>query len=244
LNSKSVLITGAARRLGSVIARTLHAEGYNVIVHYRHSVNEARSLCDALDRVRGNCARAVRADLVDVRSVERLVSEAAACWEGLDALINNASAFYPTRVGETTEQHWDDLLASNLKAPFFLAQAAAPWLRRRAGCIVNIVDIHAERPLKGYPVYSVSKAGLAALTAALAKELAPDVRVNGVSPGAILWPERAMSAAKKAEIVEQIPLQRIGRPEDIGRAVLFLLRDAPYVTGQVLSVDGGRSLFS
>ncbi len=244
MNIKSVLITGAARRLGSVIARTLHTSGYNVIVHYRRSADAARSLCEDLNRTRADSARIIQGDLAHIARLDQLVIEAAMSWGGLDALINNASAFYPTPLGATTEQQWDDLIASNLKAPFFLAQAAAPWLRTRAGSIVNIVDIHAERPLKGFPVYSISKAGLAALTGALAKELAPHVRVNGVSPGAILWPERGLSEARKAEILERIPLQRAGQPEDIARAALFLLRDAPYVTGQVLSVDGGRSLFS
>jgi len=244
MNSKTALITGAGRRIGAQIARSLHAAGYNVALHHLRSGAEAQDLADELNRVRGDSARLIQADLLRSEQLAPLVEQAAGFWGGLDVLVNNASRFYPTPLGGITESQWDDLLGSNLKAPFFLCQAAAPHLRTRGGIIVNIVDIHAERGLENYPVYSIAKAGLAAMTRFLAKELGPEIRVNGVAPGAILWPEQPMDEARQAEILSRVPLRRIGDPEDIARAVLFFVQDAPYVTGQILAVDGGRSLFS
>lgn len=197
-----------------------------------------------LNRLRVSSALVCQADLLDLSALVKLANAAAGAWGRLDVLVNNASSFYPTPLEEVTEGQWEELLGSNLKAPFFLCQAAAPFLRARRGSVVNLIDIHAERGLKGYPVYSIAKAGLVAMTRSLAKELAPDVRVNGVAPGAVLWPEHGVDAVKQAEILSRIPLQRTGEPEDVARAALFLALEAPYVTGQILSVDGGRSLFS
>lgn len=244
MNSNTALITGAARRIGAEIARSLHGAGYNIALHHLRSQGEAQALADELNRARADSARLVQADLRRSEQLAPLVERSAGFWGGLDVLVNNASRFYPTPLGEVTETQWDELLEGNLKAPFFLCQAAAPHLRTRGGCIVNIVDIHAERGLEGYPVYSITKAGLAAMTRFLARELGPDIRVNGVAPGAILWPEQPMDEARQAEILSRVPLRRIGDPGDIARAVLFFVRDAPYVTGQILAVDGGRSLFS
>jgi pteridine reductase len=244
MNSKTALITGAGRRIGVRVARFLHAAGYNVVLHHLRSQGEAQGLADELNRARADSARLVQADLLNSEQLTALVERAAGLWGGLDVLVNNASRFYPTPLGHVTEMQWEDLVGSNLKAPFFLCQAAAPLLRARRGSIVNMVDVHAERGLEDYPVYSIAKAGLAAATRFLAKEMAPEIRVNGVAPGAILWPERPMEDAQQAEILSRIPLQRIGDPDDIARAVLFFVRDAPYVTGQILAVDGGRSLFS
>lgn len=237
------LITGAARRIGAGISRTLHDRGWNVVLHYRASGAEADALCARLNAARPDSARTVAADLRDISRFSGLVHEAVSAWGRLDALINNASAFYPTPVAETTPAQWDDLIDSNLKAPYFLSQAAQPSLEASGGCIVNIVDVHAERPLRAYPVYSVSKAGLAMMTRALARDLGPRIRVNGVSPGAILWPEHGIDEDMQATILARTALKRPGTPEDIARTVLFLLQDAPYITGQIIAVDGGRSLY-
>ncbi len=236
------LVTGAAHRVGAAIVRHLHATGYRVLIHYRRSAAPAQALAEELEGLRPGSARTLAAELLDTAALPGLVERARAAWGRLDALVNNASVFYPTPLGAIEERHWEELLGTNLKAPLFLAQAAAPELRRRRGAIVNIVDIHAERPLKGHPVYSVAKAGLAMLTRSLARELGPEVRVNGVAPGAILWPEQGLDEAQRREIVARTALKRRGEPADVARAVLFLLRDAPYVTGQILAVDGGRSL--
>jgi len=244
MNTKTALITGAARRIGAGTARSLHAAGYNLALHYLSSVAEAQVLADDLNQLRNNSAQLVQADLRRTEKLAPMIEQVAGIWGRLDVLINNASSFYPTPMGTATEQHWDELLGSNLKAAFFLSQAAVPYLCERGGSIVNIVDIHAERGLKNYPVYSIAKAGLAAMTRALAKELGPEIRVNGVAPGAILWPEHDMDGAKQAEILARIPLRRKGEPGDVARAVLFLVENAPYVTGQILAVDGGRSLFN
>lgn len=242
LDGKVVLITGAARRIGASIGRRLHAEGANVVIHYRGSAAEAIALCEELNAARDNSAMSIQADLGDIEVLSRLVADVLR-WHGrLDALVNNASSFYPTPMGEISLADWEDLLGPNLKAPLFLAQAALEALRESGGAIVNIVDIHAQRPLKDHAVYGAAKAGLAMLTRALAKDLAPDVRVNGVSPGAILWPENDVSAASKDAILRQIPAGRIGEPEDIASCVLYLIRDAGYVTGQIIAVDGGRSI--
>ena len=236
------LVTGAARRVGAEIATQLHAAGANVGIHYRSSGEDATRLVAHLNGLRPNSAAAFEADLLDTASLPGLIAAVVDWGGGLDILVNNASTFYPTPLGEITEADWDDLVGSNFKAPLFLSQAAAPSLRERRGSIVNIVDIHAQRPLRDHLVYGPAKAGLAMVTRALAKELAPEVRVNGVSPGAILWPEGDMSETAKASILEQVPLARPGDPADIAGCVLYLVRDASYVTGQILAVDGGRSI--
>lgn len=244
LQGKVVLITGAAHRIGATTARMLHGAGANIVLHYRQSKGGAETLQAELNGHRANSVVLVQGDLLDIPRLEGIVREADAAWGRLDVLINNASTFYPTPVGTITPQHWDDLLGSNLKAPLFLSQAAAPFLKQSRGCIVNIVDIHAERPLREYPVYSIAKAGLVMLTKSLACELGPEVRVNAIAPGAILWPENEMDEATKARIIDRTFLKRQGSPEDIARAALFLIRDADYTSGQILNVDGGRSLNS
>lgn len=238
-----VLITGAARRVGAEIARTLHAAGANLLLHYRSSAPEAEALAAELNALRPKSALALRRDLRDTAGLTDLVAEAVAHFGRLDALVNNASSFFHTPVGAIDEAAWEDLVGSNLKGPLFLAQAAAPYLAETGGCIVNITDIHAERPLKGYPVYSIAKAGLLGLTRALALELAPRVRVNAVAPGAIEWPESEdhFPPAEQRAIIDHTLLKRTGTPADIARTVKFLIFDAPYVTGQVINVDGGRT---
>jgi pteridine reductase len=240
---KNILITGAAKRIGAACARLLHSEGGNIVLHYRSSKDDALLLCNELNQKRPDSAKMIQADLLNMHELEAVAREAAWAWGGIDVLINNASAFYPTAVNDVSEWQWDELLGSNLKAPFFLAKSLAETLTDNKGCIVNIVDIHAERGLKGYPVYSIAKAGLAAMTRVLAKELGPVVRVNAVSPGAILWPESELSEQDKVEILQRIILKRRGEPLDIAKAVLFLIKDADYMTGQILTVDGGRTLF-
>jgi pteridine reductase len=242
LAGKSALVTGAARRVGAAIARELHAQGANVVIHHRASAGEARALAAALNGMRSGSAALAQAELRDTAALAGLIDHAVQAFGRLDILVNNASAFYPTPVGEITEAQWDDLVGSNLKAPLFLSQAAAQELRRTQGLIVNIVDIHALRPLKRHTVYSMTKAGLAMLTRALARELGPEIRVNGVAPGPVLWPEDEIEPALKEEIVARTALKRAGSPEDVARAVAFFAKDAPYVTGQILAVDGGRSI--
>ena len=242
LNGKVVLVTGAARRIGAAIVTRLHENGARVAIHYRRSANEADSLATRLNNERADSAATFAADLLDMKQLPQLIS-GVVDWAGrLDCLVNNASTFYPTAVGSITEAQWDDLVGSNLKAPLFLTQAAIPHLRQNGGTIVNIVDIHAQRPLRNHAVYGPAKAGLAMLTRSLAKDLAPDIRVNGVSPGAILWPEDGMSDAAQQTILRQVPLQRPGDPDDVAGCVLYLMRDATYVTGQIIVVDGGRSI--
>jgi len=242
LNNKVALVTGAARRIGAAIVTRLHAEGANVAIHYRGSADDATALAAKLNAMRPNSAATFQADLLETAKLPDLV-EAVRDWrQRLDILVNNASSFYPTPLGEITEANWNDLVGSNLKVPLFLSQAALPHLRRARGSIVNIVDIHATRPLREHPVYGPAKAGLAMLTRSLAKDLAPEIRVNGVSPGAILWPEGGMKATVKQAILDQIPLGQPGSPDDIAGCVLYLVRDATYVTGQVIAVDGGRSI--
>jgi pteridine reductase len=242
LRDHVVLITGGARRVGAEIVRALHADGARVLVHHRASSTEARALADELNAIRSGSVSIESAELLDPAAPARLVAAAVRGFGGLDVLINNASTFFPTRIGDITSEHWDDLMGSNLKAPLFLSQAAAPHLRERRGLIINIVDIHALRPLKGHAVYSVAKAGLAMLTRSLARELGPEVRVNGIAPGPVLWPERPMDAALQQEIIGKTALKRHGTPQDIARTALFLVKDAPYVTGQIIAVDGGRSI--
>jgi pteridine reductase len=243
LDGRWALVTGAAKRIGAVIARTLHAAGANVAIHYNRSATEADELAAELNRSRAKSAFTIGADLLDIAAVERMAAQVLErTGNRLDVLVNNASNFYPTPIGTITLEQWDDLFGSNLKAPLFLSQALVPALRAARGVIVNIVDVHSQRPLRDHPVYGPAKAGLAMLTRSLAKDLGPDVRVNGVSPGAILWPDEGMSDALRAAIIKQTALKRAGTPEDIAAAVLFLVRDAPYVTGQIIAVDGGRSV--
>lgn len=242
LSGKAALVTGAAKRIGATIARTLHAHGADVAIHYRGSAREADALADALNAEREGSAATFGADLADLADVGKLAGDVLAWRSRLDILVNNASSFYPTPFGEITSAQWDDLVGTNLKAPLFLSQALLPGLRAANGAIVNIVDIHAQRPLRDHPVYGPAKAGLAMLTRSLAKDLAPAIRVNGVSPGAILWPENGMGDDTRQAILRQVPLGRPGEPGDIAAAVLFLVRDASYVTGQIIAVDGGRSI--
>jgi pteridine reductase len=239
-----VLITGAARRIGAEIARTLHEVGMNIALHYNASEDEAIQLCEQLNSKRENSATAIRADLQEEESEKSLVQQVVKKWSRLDVLVNNASRFYRTPLGEATVFAWDDLMNSNVKAPFFLSQAAAPFLAKVGGSIINITDIHAERPLRDYAIYCISKSGLLMMTRVLAKEFGPLIRVNAVAPGPILWPEgeNSLSESEKQKIIEQTALERPGHPIDIAKAVLFFVRDADYVTGQVLDVDGGRIL--
>ncbi len=241
---KAVLVTGAAKRVGAVIARVLHAAGCNVVIHCNHSRKVADQLAAELNAARPHSAAVLQGDLLAYNALKGLVHQAQSCFGRLDGLVNNASSFYPTPAGNISEDEWLDLIGTNLKAPLFLSQAAAPYLRDNLGAIVNIIDIHSEHPLKGFVIYNTAKSGLAGLTRSLALEFAPDVRVNGVSPGAILWPEDASTYAEseRIRIIDQVPMARVGLAEDVAGAVKYLLLDAPYVTGQILAVDGGRSL--
>jgi pteridine reductase len=242
LQNRVVLVTGAARRVGAAIARRLHQSGASVLLHYRSAHADAAALAQELNSARANSAQIVVADLLDSTAPVRLVEEALRAFGRLDALVNNASSFFPTPIETITEAHWLDLIGTNLKAPLFLAQAMATELSSNRGCIVNITDIHAERPLAGYLVYSVAKAGLLGLTRALARELAPAVRVNAVAPGPICWPEDSSFDALQSGILATTLLGRVGCPDDIAGAVHYLVAEAPFVTGQVLAVDGGRSV--
>ncbi|MEY4761717.1 MAG: hypothetical protein RLZZ200_1573 [Pseudomonadota bacterium] len=241
LLGKAILITGAARRVGAEIARTLHGAGANIAIHYRDSTADANALAAELDARRPGSTLLLQADLLDTARLPSLVADTVEAFGRLDVLINNASTFYSTPVGTITEAQWDDLLGTNLKAPLFLSQAAAPALAASEGLILNIVDIHGLRPLKGFPVYSPAKAGLVMLTHALARELSPQVRVNAIAPGPVLFPEEGLTEERKADIIERTLLKRRGSPADIAKAALYFVADAPYVTGQVLAVDGGRS---
>ncbi|MBL8398632.1 MAG: pteridine reductase [Candidatus Accumulibacter sp.] len=242
MKMKTVLITGAARRLGQAIARELHASGANVMVHYRQAAAEAEGLVAELNVVRPCSAACLQADLLRIDTLTTLVDGTIDRFGQLDALINNASSFYPTPFTAIDEAAWDDLIGSNLRAPLFLTQAAAPHLIASRGSVINITDIHAERPLAGYPLYCTAKAGLLGLTRALAIELAPEVRVNAVAPGAILWPESDIfDSTMQQEIIDHTLLRRAGQPRDIARAVRYLIEHADYVTGQVINVDGGRT---
>jgi pteridine reductase len=244
MKTKVVLVTGAAKRIGARITRTFHQAGYNIILHYNQSADEAHELQEKLNSERSDSVSLLQLDLVNYSEWKDLEDRCMDTWGRLDVLVNNASTFYPTVIGTATDSEWNDLIGSNLKAPFFLSQALAPCLKEFAGNIVNICDIHGDRPLKNYSIYSIAKAGLAMMTRSLAKELAPEVRVNGIAPGAILWPEEQaeVSEGLKATIIRQIPLKRQGAPEDVANTALFLAQDAPYINGQILSVDGGRSL--
>ncbi len=241
-SGKVALITGAAHRIGATIARALHHAGMDVALHYRHSAQAAEALQEELEQLRPHSVLLLQADLLDTHSLQPLVDQVEAWRSRLDLLVNNASSFYQTPIEDADEQQWNDLMGSNLKAPFFLAKAAAGLLRQHQGAIVNLVDIHAERPLSGYPIYSMAKAGNAMMVKSLARELGPEVRVNGVAPGAILWPDEGLSEEAKETILSRTALKRAGSPEDIARTVLFLARDADYITGQIIAVDGGRTL--
>jgi pteridine reductase len=241
--AKCVVITGAARRIGAAIARGLHAAGYRVIVHYRESVQAAVSLSDELNRIRPQSAGLLQADLAQVDHFADLARRATAMFGRIDGLINNAATFYPTPLDSVTEAQWDELIGGNLKAPYFLSLAFAQELEQRGGSIVNIADIHGLRPLSGFSIYSLSKAGLNAMTLALARELAPSVRVNAVAPGAILWPEAPMNEGEREAILAKVALQHTGTPKDIAETVLFLL-NSRYITGHIIPVDGGRNLYS
>jgi len=243
LKDKVALITGAAQRIGAMTARTLHAAGANLILHYRSSRKEALKLQIELHKNRPDSVLLVQAELLDLANLVTLAKQAHAQWGRLDILVNNASSFFPTPIGKVTEEEWDDLMGSNLKAPFFLSQAVAPFLKQSKGCIVNIVDIHSQRPMAEHAVYNMAKAGLEMQVKTLACELGPEVRVNGVSPGAIMWPQNDMDDITKKRIISRTYLKRKGKAEDIARSVLFLVRDADYITGQIVAVDGGRSLF-
>jgi pteridine reductase len=242
LAGQTALVTGGARRVGAAIVRALHAEGASVMIHYHRSRSEAERLAAQLLEVRAGSAALVGADLLETADLPRLIEATLGRFGALNLLVNNASTFYPTPLGEIGLAQWDDLIGTNLRAPLFLAQAAAPALRRARGAVLNIVDIHGLRPLRHHTVYCAAKAGLIMLTRALARELAPEVRVNAIAPGTILWPEAGIDEQRKTDILGNTPLARAGEPADIARTVLFFAADAPFVTGQVLAVDGGRSI--
>lgn len=234
------LITGSAKRIGNEITRNLHAQGYKVIVHCNQSLDDAKQFAQELNQIRQDSADIVQADLLDLDDIGQMVASIQQRYGNLDVLINNASTFYPTEVGQVTPDIWDDLMGTNLKAPFFLIQGLQPLLAKGNGCVINIVDIHAERPLHGYPIYCTAKAGLVMLTKSLSRELAPNIRVNGVAPGAILWHENELTDQDKASVLNEVSLKRLGSPKDIAQAVSYLV-NAEYVTGHILAVDGGRS---
>jgi len=224
------------------MARAFHAAGANLVLHYRRSIGDARALASELENIRGQSTHLVQADLLDTTVMPRLVDESIGAFGRLDVLVNNASSFYPTPIGTITAAQWQDLMGSNVKAPLFLSQAAAPHLKVVSGQIINIVDIHGTRPLREHPVYSTAKAALIMLTRSLARELAPDIRVNGIAPGPVLWPARGHDAERRAKVIDRTLLKRVGSPTDIARTALFLAADAPYITGQIITVDGGRSV--
>jgi pteridine reductase len=247
--NKVALITGAAKRIGAEIARQLHAEEFNVVIHYHHSEKAAQALTEELNEDRPNSAICAQADLNNIEAIKKLTQQAQEQWQRMDLLVNNASSFYPTPIGDASEADWDNLINPNLKAPFFLAQALAKTLAKHHGSIVNIADIYADKPLKKHSIYSIAKAGNVMLTKTLAQELAPLVRVNGIAPGAILWPddshkkpEDQLSDENKEIMLAKIPLQQRGHEQDIARTILFLATNAPYITGQILTVDGNRSV--
>lgn len=242
LAGKTALVTGAARRVGAAIVRVLHGAGANVVLHYHSSANAAAQLAAELNAARAGSVRLAAGDLLDTSRHPALIADSVAAFGALDILVNNASTFYPTPVGDITERDWNDLIGTNLKAPLFLAQAAASALHERAGLIINLADIHGLRPLRRYPVYCLAKAGVIMLTRALARELGPHVRVNAVAPGPVMWPEDGVDAALQAKITQRTALKRPGSAVDVARACLFFAADAPYVTGQILAVDGGRSV--
>ncbi len=244
MNEKVVLVTGGAKRVGAAICRRLHAQGAQIIIHYRNSMEEARALQHELNQKRPETVSVAQADLLEIDMLPGLIDKTISRYGRLDALVNNASSFFATPLHKCTPEAWNDLVGSNLMAPLFLSQAAEPYLRRQHGCIINIVDIHTERPLKNFVIYNAAKGGLLTLTRSLALEMAPDVRVNGVSPGPILWPAESewSDETVRNKIIEGTLLKRMGEPEDIAQTVKFLIADAPYITGQIIAVDGGRSI--
>lgn len=243
LTDKVALVTGGAQRIGAAIARLLHEQGMRLVIHYHSSEAAAHALQAELHQVRRDSVMLVRGDLANgEKLLKNLVYETVEAFDRLDVIINNASRFYPTPFGAASEAQWSEMLDTNLKAPFFLSQAALPHLKKHNGCIINIADIYGDRPLSNYPVYSITKAGLIMLTRALARDCGPEVRVNAIAPGVILWPESGVDEMSKQRIISRTPLKRPGEPADVARAALFLIRDAPFVTGQVLDVDGGRSV--
>lgn len=243
-NTKVVLITGAGKRVGATIARYLHQQGMRIAIHYRHSAKEAEDLSTQLNSQRADSAITLQADLLDTQKLPQLIEKIIQHWGQLDVLINNASSFYPTPIGQATEEHWDDLFGSNAKAPFFLAQSAAPYLIKQQGCIINMVDIQARQPLKNYPIYCMAKASLLMLTKVLAKELGPHVRTNAIAPGIILWPDDETEFDKNTQdkIIARTTLKRAGTPQDIATTAHFLIEQGSYITGQIITVDGGRTL--
>jgi pteridine reductase len=243
-NNKVALVTGAAHRIGEHIAKELHHNGYRIVIHYRNSALAAQQLADTLNEQRADSAQSLQANLADLQSIKSLAAEAVNRWGRLDALVNNASSFYPTDIQTSTEDQWEDLMSGNVKGAFFLSQALIPELEKTRGCIVNLIDIHADAPLKNHSIYCIAKAGAAMMTKSLANDLGPNIRVNGISPGAILWPENEaeLTVEAKAAILKRVPLEKIGDPGDIARTAKFLICDAPYITGQIIAVDGGRSL--
>ncbi len=241
-DAKCVLVTGGAKRIGAATSRLLHQAGFNIIIHCRLSCQVADALAEELNTIRDDSAKVIQGDLNLEHIYDNLIEQAFQCWNRLDVLVNNASSFYPTPVGDITMDDWNNLVNSNMKAPLFLSQAAAPYLKQTQGSIVNMIDIHGQRPMKEHTVYCTANAGLGMLTMSLAKELGPDIRVNGVAPGAILWPEKDMPEHTKNLILERTALKRAGEPIDIARTILFLVRDADYITGQIIAVDGGRTL--
>ena len=241
-NNKNALITGAAKRIGASISRNIHEAGYNVGIHYNSSEKDAKKLCEELNAKRAGSAQIFKADITKVSDAKSLVNSFLKWGGKLDLLINNASSFYPTPIGSVTEENWNDLIGTNLKGPLFISQEASVSLRKNKGSIINLVDIHIKSPPKDHAVYIAAKAGLEILTRSLARDLAPEVRVNGISPGAILWPEGELDTATKDKILDSIPLKRKGNPQDISDCVLFLVNSASYISGQIISVDGGKSI--
>ena len=239
---KWALVTGGGKRIGATIAETLHNKGFNVAIHYNSSNDAADQLCAQLNAKKQDSSIAIGADLTDQDSLESLIPLLIKKTKRLDVLVNNASTFYPTPIEKIPQEDWENLLGTNLKAPLFLSKYAAQYLKQSQGTIINIIDIHAKKPLKEHPIYGSAKSGLAMLTRSLASDLAPDVRVNGISPGLILWPENNPSEQVKNNIVQQIPLKKIGTSEDIANCVMFLIEDAPYITGEIIAVDGGRGM--
>lgn len=240
LNGKVALITGGAKRIGACMAKTLHGAGMNIVIHYHASGQAARALQEELNNDREQSCILIQGDLSQFNKLKSLVDESVRQMDRLDVLINNASAFFPTPLSRSNEQDWDSLLNVNLKAPYFLCQAAAPHLARHTGCIINLIDIYADRPLQDHPIYCASKAGLASLTRSFAQSLAP-VRVNGIAPGAILWPEQQHDEIAQQRLLSRTPLKRLGDPQDIANTALFLIQSAPYLTGQIINIDGGRT---
>jgi len=235
------LITGSAKRLGKQMIESFHQQGYRVIIHCFNSTDAANTLANSLNQIRANSAKVVQGDITDVSALEQIVCDAINCFGGLDLLVNNASSFYPTDTNALNDQQWNDLTGTNMKAPYLLSCLFAPHLSKNAGNIINLVDIHAQKPLKGHTIYCMAKAGLEMMIKSLACEFAPHIRVNGIAPGAILWPEQALAEEHKSSIIEQIALKRLGSAQDIANTAIFLAT-SPYITGQVIAVDGGRSL--